>query len=137
MAEQGRHRAAGRQSQFIKSISREGGRLSVCPWLRAPPLASFLGLRSRSSFSFFLSWASGFFFVLPFIHSSYQPILVGNLAERSIRISTFEIVRLPDQEGRSRAKSCAALSLWSSQGKCSDGGNSPFCGGALLVAKEE
>jgi hypothetical protein len=97
----------------------------VCPWLRVPPLTSFLGFRSRSSFSFFFSWASGLSFcsaICPFQLSTHP---YRDLAERSIRISTFEIVRLPDQEARSRAKSCAALSLVE-PGKCSAVGRFPF-----------
>ncbi len=101
------------QSQFKKSISRDGGRLSLCSWLRAPPWTSFFGLRSRSSLFSFFSRASELSFCSAISHSSYQFNVIGNSSLGRFtyqRWSNFKIARFGRTESSqivSRARSLA------------------------------
>ncbi len=138
MAERDTHRGS-RASVPVHKIDFTRRRSFVgVPVVTRAPFGIFPRLEVAQFLQLFL--VLGLRIVFLFCHLSIpviNPSLSGILLNDRSAYQRLEIVRLPDQEGRSRAKSCAARSLWSSQGKYSAGGNFLFCAGALLVAKEE
>ena len=134
MAERDAHRGS-RASVPVQKIdfTRRRSLIGV-PVVARAPFDIFPRLEVAQFFQLLL--VLGLRIVFLFCHLSI-PVINPSLSEILLNDrSAYPRLRLTDQEGRSRAKSCAARSLWSSQGKMFRRREFPFGGGFFWLRRE-